>query len=134
MPQADPEPPDRPGGGRQRECVLAPRHGILDPPILAQGAVHPRERHFVDAERRVRGRIPSRHDVRDAEAKPVAVREPECRVVSEAGAHHRPLGDPRMDADVVLANAADGSAGQRLESDLLLREGLSVVQGGKAAV
>jgi len=134
VPQADPQPPDRAGGRRQFERVIAPCHRILAAPVLAQGAIHPREWHLVDPERRACGGIPSRHDVCDAEAKPVAVREPERRIVGEPGGRHRPLSDPGMDADVMLAHAADGCAGQSLEAGPLRGEGVPVIQRGEAAV
>src|SRR5262249_37178970 len=79
-------------------------------------------------------RIPARHDIGDAQPKPVAVGKAEGRVVDESGRRHGVLGDAGMNPDVMLANAADRCARDALEAPPLLGKGAMVLERREAAV
>ncbi len=134
MPQADPEAANFLGGRRELERVARPRGRILDAAILAQRAIHPRERHFVDRDSLIALRVPARHDVGDAQPEAVAVGESECRVVDESRRRHRVFGDAGMDADVVLPNAAHRRSGYAPQPPPVPGQGGMIFGGREAAV
>src|SRR2546426_8055710 len=124
MPHADPEPFDFTAGPRQRYPLGDPRHRIFDPPVLAQGAIHPDHGSLLKIERVLPPPcpVPRRNHVADAEAKAVPVGKAPGRVVAEAGVGHATRRYTGAHAQEMLSHAEHGLLTESREPAALLGE------------
>jgi hypothetical protein len=134
VPEPRPQPADGAAARREVERVVDPRVRILDPAILAEGAVHPDERNEVERRNVARDAGSSGDDVRHAESEAVPVGEPERRVVREAGTRHRELGRPGAHSQEVLPDPEHGGADERRQALALGGERCGAAGGREAAV
>src|SRR6267143_150293 len=134
VPDAHPEPLHLAAGPGEQLTLGDPRCGVLDPGVLAQGAIHPAERCLVHTHRPLGGRVPEGDHVGDPQPEAVAVGEADRRVVPKPSRRHSPLRFPRVHPEKVLPYAKDGGTDQPLQTTALLREELEPIGRGKAAV
>src|SRR5207247_8476747 len=94
MPDAYPQPFGRATRVRQGDAFGDPGVWILDPRILAEGAVHPDDGRLLQIERALPRSIPRRNHVADAETEPVPVGKSPRRVVAKPRFGHAEHGLP----------------------------------------
>src|SRR5438309_562300 len=89
---------------RELQSIRNPGVRRFDAAVLAQGPVHPRERHLVDVQQALTSFTPCRHDVGYAEAEAIAIGETEGRVVAKSGCGHGLLCDAGPHPQIMLTD------------------------------